>query len=91
MRVKVSTDIAKKIDDLFVYASIKEEEKLVKKARDFAKHSNYRIPDKWKDKFCDKCNSWFNSRNSKIRLSKGKITKECLKCGYISRKRFKTS
>jgi RNase P subunit RPR2 len=93
MRKKPSSEKLKILNELFVEASKEKDkrlrEKLVKKARDFAKHENLLIPSELKDKFCRKCNIIFNSKNQKIRLSKGKISKECLNCHHISRRKFK--
>lgn len=91
MRAKVSKKIEEQVEMLFRKAeqsSNEEAKKLVKKARKIAKHANYRIPEKWRDKFCHKCNSWLE-RNKKVRLSKGKISITCLKCGHVTRKKFK--
>jgi len=91
MRAKVSQEIKENIDNLFGEASINRTKarSLVKKARKLARRANYRIPEKWLDKFCHKCDSWFNSKNVKIRLSHKKISRKCLTCGYFSRKKFK--
>jgi len=93
MRKNPSGEKLKKLEELFVKAEKEKESKiqikLVKKARDFAKHENMPIPMAWKDKFCRKCNVFFNAKNQKIRLSKGKISRKCLNCDYIKRKKFK--
>ena len=93
MRKSPSSIKLKELDLLFVEATkekdLKNQEKFVKKARDFAKHENLLIPKEWRDKFCRKCNVFFNSKNQKIRISKRKISRQCLSCGYISRKKFK--
>jgi len=39
-------------------------------------------------KFCKKCYSMFNTKNSEIRIGKGFKTIKC-KCGYISRYKLK--
>lgn len=92
MRKQKSSKKLKELDDLFIRASEEKNNKkqmvLVKKAREFAKHENILLG-KWKDKFCNKCNSWFKGKNVKIRLSKRKISRECLNCHHIYRKKFK--
>lgn len=93
MRKSPNSEKLKKLDELFFEASkeedIKKQLKLVREARDFAKHENLLIPKNWKDKFCRRCNSFFNSRNQKIRLSNGKISQECLNCHHVYRRKFK--
>ncbi len=44
-----------------------------------------RIPEKYRNTFCRKCFTPFNSKTSKIRLSKGVKIIECLSCGYVKR------
>ncbi|MEM4703390.1 MAG: hypothetical protein QXP53_02835 [Candidatus Pacearchaeota archaeon] len=92
MRAKVSKEVENLIENIFQKAKKERGEekakKLIKKARKIAKHANYRIPEKWRDKFCHKCNSWLD-QNVKIRLSKKKISRKCLRCGNIVRKKFK--
>ncbi len=93
MRKKPSEQKLKELDLMFSLAKkekdLKKQLKLVKGARDFAKHENMLIPSEWKNQFCRKCNIFFNSKNQKIRLSKGKISRECLNCHHVSRKKFK--
>ncbi|MEM2018089.1 MAG: hypothetical protein QXW65_01300 [Candidatus Pacearchaeota archaeon] len=94
MRAKVSEEIKQQVEMLFKKAqqisrvNDEEAQKIVKKARKIAKHANYRIPEEWRNKFCHKCNSWLET-NRKVRLSKGKISIKCLKCGHVTRKKFK--
>lgn len=40
-------------------------------------------------KFCKKCYSFFDSKNSEIRIKKGKKIVKCKNCGYISRWKIK--
>lgn len=92
MRKNPSEQKLKELERLFVLAKKEDkikQEKLIKFARAFAKHENILIPLEWKDKFCRKCNSFFDAKNQKIRLSKGKISKECLNCHHTKRKKFK--
>ncbi|MCS7134438.1 MAG: hypothetical protein NZ889_01100 [Candidatus Pacearchaeota archaeon] len=97
MRKKVSEEIKQKIEFLLKKAeevskkNPEEARRLIKKARNIAKHNNYRIPKEWRSKFCRKCNSFFDGKNIKIRISKGKISTCCLECSNITRKKFKTS
>ncbi len=93
MRKNPKSEKLRILGELFVEASkekdLKKQLKLVKKARDFAKHENLLIPKEWKDKFCRRCNSFFNAKNQKIRIPKGKISIECLNCHHVYRRKFK--
>ncbi|UCD20834.1 MAG: hypothetical protein JSW08_03615 [archaeon] len=90
MRVRVSEEVKKEVNDLFekAFSNEKNSSKLIKKARKIAKHVNYRIPAKFRDRFCHKCNSILRG---KTRLSKGKISVECSECKQRTRKKFRTS
>ena len=57
----------------------------VGKARKLAMRHNLRLPVELRRKFCHKCNSLFNSKNTRIRVSKGKLVITCLKCSHITR------
>lgn len=85
MRKKPAKKILTEIDDFFKLA--KEESKQnpkiasqhVAKARKLAKRSNLSIK-KYRKLFCKKCNSFFTSENSQIRIKKGMKTIKCLQC-----------
>jgi RNase P subunit RPR2 len=93
MRKTPSPEKLRKLDELFSEAKketeLKKQEKLVRTAKDFAKHNNLVIPTEWKNQFCKKCNHFFKEKK-KIRLSNKKISIECLSCHKVSRKQFKT-
>jgi RNase P subunit RPR2 len=94
MRKKISKEIVEEVNFIFDKANESNEieaKKLVKEAREIAKRKNYRMPIELRDKFCNKCNSFFNGKNIKIRISHDKISKKCLECGYVSRRKFKIS
>ena len=61
----------------------------VKKARRLAMSHNLRLPLELRRKFCHKCNTMLT--DSKIRLSKGKLSITCSKCGHVTRIPFKKS
>jgi len=71
---------------------LKEVESLLKddvrKARKLAMRHNLRLPQELRMQFCHKCNSLLKG-NSKIRLTEGKRSITCLKCGYVTRIPFK--
>ena len=58
--------------------------KLVKKAKRIAMHHNIKLG-KLKRKFCKKCFSLFNSKNSRIRIKKKMLVIRCLNCDNIQR------
>jgi RNase P subunit RPR2 len=62
--------------------------KLIKKARRMCLHNHLKIPEKYKDKFCKKCFTIFNTNNSKIRIKNGFKILTCLNCNYIRRKKI---
>jgi len=82
MRIKISKiEVEEKIKDIFSKQSTPKE---IKKAKKLAMSKNIKLGNLRK-KFCKKCYSLFNSKNSEIRIKKPlKITK-CKKCGQISR------
>ena len=41
------------------------------------------IPKEIKQKFCKKCNSFLNSKNTQIRIKEGKKTTKCLECKNV--------
>jgi RNase P subunit RPR2 len=93
MRKQYSAEKLKKIDGLFVEAekedNLRKKEKIIKEARKSAKRNNISIPTKWRECFCRNCNTWFNEKNQRIRISNGKISKKCLSCGRTYRRKFK--
>lgn len=54
-------------------------------ARKIAMKSNLRLPSNLKRKFCRNCNSFFNSKNSRIRTREGKLIYYCLECKKFTR------
>ena len=65
-----------------------ESKRLVELARLIGKRYNQRLSKSQRIKICRKCNSFFNSGNSKHRLSpKGWKTVTCLDCGSVVRHR----
>ncbi len=73
-------EIEKHIKNVFSRQSSKEE---IRKAKKLAMSKNIKLKDLRK-KFCKKCYSMFDSKNSKIRIKKGFKIIKC-KCGFISR------
>jgi len=62
--------------------------KEIKKAKKLAMSRNIKLGDLRK-KFCKKCYSMFDSKNSEIRINKGFKTVKCKNCENISRYRLK--
>jgi RNase P subunit RPR2 len=93
MRKQFSAEKLRKIDDLFIEAekekNLGKKQKIIKEAKKSAKRNNISIPKKWRDCFCRNCNTWFNGKNQRVRISNGKISKECLNCGRIYRRKLK--
>ena len=77
-------EINEYIKNVFSKQSSKEE---IKKAKKLAMARNIKLGDLRK-KFCKKCYSMFNSKNSEIRIKKGFKTIKC-KCGYVGRYKIK--
>jgi len=90
MKNKLSkTEINKEIENIF---SSNPSQKQIKKAKKLAMSKNIKLKELRK-KFCKKCNSFFNSKNSEIRIKKKnkipiKIIK-CKNCSYVSRYKIK--
>ncbi len=79
-----------RIKHLFYSASVAGNESALAKryvtlARKIAMKSNIRLPSELKRKFCGHCNSFFNSKNSRIRTRDGKLISYCLECKKFSR------
>ena len=81
-----------RIDKLFILADSKSFNAQInpKKCIDFVKligkRYNQRLPSSHKIKFCHRCNTKFESDNSRFRLSKkGWRSISCLECGAIYR------
>jgi len=95
MRKKASKEILEKIDNFFKKAlevsKVSEEEarKLVKKARRLAEKHNISLKN-YNRVFCRKCNTYFKAGNFKVRLSHGKISIRCLRCGSYRRFKIKS-
>jgi len=62
--------------------------KEIKKARTLAMSRNIKLGI-LKKKFCKKCCSFFNSKNSEIRIKKTLKTITCKECNHISRYKLK--
>ncbi len=58
--------------------------KEIKKAKRLAMSKNIKLKELRK-KFCKKCYSFFNSKNSEIRIKKSLKIIKCKTCGYVSR------
>ena len=74
-----------KIKDIFSKNSTPNE---IKKAKRLAMNKNIKIGNLRK-KFCKKCYSLFNTKNSEIRIKKGFKMIKCKTCNYISRYKIK--
>lgn len=86
MRKQPDSKILKEIDQLFGNAKKHPALaiKYVAKARKLAKRNNLSLK-KYRKLFCRKCNSYFASKNSQIRIRKGMKSIKCLKCGAYRR------
>jgi RNase P subunit RPR2 len=62
--------------------------KEIKKAKKLAMSRNIKIKE-FKKKFCKKCYSMFNSKNSEIRIKNGFKVILCKECNHISRYKLK--
>lgn len=86
MRQKLSRkEIEDKIKDIFLSNPSKEN---IKKVKVLAMSKNIKLKD-YKNKFCKKCFTYFNSDNHKIRIKKRFKILKCKNCGYISRYKLK--
>lgn len=77
-------EINEKIKEVFSKNASRED---IRKIKKLASSKNIKLKE-YKNKFCKKCFSLFNSNNSKIRIKKGFKTIIC-KCGSISRYKLK--
>lgn len=89
MRKIPDAKIIKEIDNLFIKArEAKNKPKIarryVAKARKLAKRNNFSLK-KYRRLFCHKCNSFYSSKNSQLRIKKGKLNIKCLECGSYAR------
>lgn len=78
-------EIQEYIKDIFSKQSSAKE---IKKAKKLAMSRNIKFGDLRK-KFCKKCYSMFDSKNSQIRINKGFKTVKCKNCENISRFKLK--
>jgi len=86
MKVKLSKkEIENKLEETF---SNNPKPKDIKKIKRLAMSKNIRIKE-YRKKFCKKCYSLFNSKNSEIRIKKDKKIIKCKTCRYISRYKIK--
>ena len=74
-------EIQDKINKIFTHNPSKKE---IKKAKTLAMSKNIKLKELRK-KFCKKCYSLFNSKNSEIKIKKPLKIIKCKKCGYINR------
>lgn len=78
-----------RINALFAAASESKDSSLSKRyvtiARKISMKSNLRLSSSLKRKFCRNCNSFFNSKNSRIRTREGKLIYYCLECKKFTR------
>ena|SRR3989338_9357194 len=76
-----------RIKELFEAASKNKDlaKRYVTLARKISMKSNLRLPSNLKRKFCRNCNSFFNSKNSRIRTREGKLIYYCLECKKFTR------
>ena len=51
-------------------------------AIEIGKKTRARIPEELKTKYCKKCKSYLNKKNSKISVNGTLITVKCLECGF---------
>ncbi|MBN2421156.1 ribonuclease P [Candidatus Woesearchaeota archaeon] len=58
-------------------------------ARKISSRLKVSIPDNLKRRFCKACGAYFTSKNSRIRLNKGKKTYYCLVCQSLKRVPYK--
>ncbi|MEM4215006.1 MAG: hypothetical protein QW484_01435 [Candidatus Pacearchaeota archaeon] len=89
MRKIPDAKIVKEIDKLFINAKKtrnkpKIARRYVAKARKLAKRNNFSLK-KYRKLFCHKCNSFYSSKNSQLRIKKGNIIIKCLECGNYAR------
>ena len=86
MKIKSSKqETEKRIKQIFSENSSPNE---IKKAKKLAMSKNIKLGNLRK-RFCKKCYSLFNSKNSEIRIKKGLKIIKCKNCDYISRYRLK--
>ncbi len=89
MQPKIREIAMERINRLFAAASETKNKDLAKRyvilARKIAMKSNIRLPSNLKRKFCRNCNSFFTSRNSRIRTREGKLIYYCLECKRFTR------
>jgi len=62
--------------------------KEIKRAKKLAMSRNIKIKE-FKKKFCKKCYSMFNSKNSEVRIKNGFKVILCKECNHISRYKLK--
>ena len=75
------TQIEQKIKEIFLKNPIPIE---IKKIKKLAMSKNLKLGSLRK-KFCKKCYTLFNSKNSEIRIKKPNKIIKCKNCGFISR------
>lgn len=60
-------------------------------AREIGKKTKVRIPNELKTKFCKKCNSFLNKKNSEISKQDSITIVKCLGCGFERKTGIKTN
>ena len=78
-------EIQEHLDKVFSSNPSKEQ---IKKAKKLAMSKNIKLRGLRKN-FCKKCYSFFDSKNSEIRIKKGFKTVRCKNCNHITRYRLK--
>jgi len=88
---KIQEEALNRIKRLFNQA--KKEPKMSKRYIELAKKTamkvNIKIPRAFKHEYCKKCLSFFDSKNSKIRIKKDMKIIKCLKCSNYNRIKIK--
>jgi len=89
-KAQANQEVAKIIERAINISKPKPElsKKLIKKAKRIAMHHHMKIPEEYKNTFCKKCFTIFNSKNSKIRIKNKLKTITCLSCNFKQRKRL---
>lgn len=59
--------------------------RFIKSAKKIAMRNTIKMPKELKKKYCSKCYSLFNSKNSETRIKNSFKTIKCLECGKIKR------
>lgn len=87
---KIAVERIKKLFELAKKEKNGRAKRYVELARRIAEKTRTRLPHDIKRSFCRKCNSLFNAKNRRVRISKKekKVVYTCLCCGHIQRYPF---